>query len=89
MSSRAKSRSAPLGAGDPDALVCVTSWKRKRGGQSVNRTGGSGMSKESILLKPGDSCPICGRPIKTEDPEMLLFLSKLAEFMEEKKDETD
>lgn len=41
------------------------------------------MNKEPILLKPGDLCPICGKPIKTEEPETLLFLSKLAEFMEE------
>lgn len=41
------------------------------------------MNKEPILLKPGDPCPICGKPIKTEEPETLLFLSKLAEFMEE------
>lgn len=47
------------------------------------------MSKESILLKPGDSCPICGKPIKTGDPETLLFLSQLAELMMEEKDEID
>ncbi len=43
------------------------------------------MSKEPILLKTGDPCPICGKPIKTDDPETLLFLSKLAEFMQEEK----
>ena len=41
------------------------------------------MMNEPILLKPGDPCPICGKPIKTEEPETLLFLSKLAEFVEE------
>lgn len=47
------------------------------------------MNKEPILLKPGDPCPICGNPIKIEDPETLLFLSKLAELMMEEKDEID
>lgn len=47
------------------------------------------MNKEPILLKPGDPCPICGKPIKIEDPETLLFLSKLAELMMEEKDEID
>lgn len=50
------------------------------------------MSKEPILLKPGDPCPICGKPIKTEDPDTLLLLSKLAEYMKymkEERDETD
>lgn len=30
------------------------------------------------LLKPGDPCPCCGRPIKTSDPDKLLALSWLA-----------
>lgn len=47
------------------------------------------MSKDQILLKPGDPCPICGKPIKTEDPETLLFLSQLAEYMKEKQNEAD
>ena len=47
------------------------------------------MMNEPILLKPGDPCPICGKPIKTEDPETLLLLSKLAELMMEEKDEID
>ena len=34
-------------------------------------------------LKTGDPCPCCGSPIKTEDPETLLLLSKLAESMQE------
>lgn len=38
-------------------------------------------------LKTGDPCPICGKPIKTEDPETLLLLSKLAELMMEEKDD--
>lgn len=41
------------------------------------------MRKEPVLLKAGDPCPICGKPIKTDDPETLLFLSKLGEFMQE------
>ena len=47
------------------------------------------MRNEPILLKPGDPCPICGKPIKTEDPETLLLLSKLAEYMKEEQNETD
>ena len=27
------------------------------------------------LLKKGDPCPCCGQPIKTDDPERLMFLS--------------
>lgn len=30
------------------------------------------------ILKPGDPCPCCGQPIKTEDPDMLLVLSWIA-----------
>ena len=33
-------------------------------------------------LKPGDPCPICGQPIKTEDPEALFVLSVLANLIE-------
>ena len=29
------------------------------------------------ILRPGDPCPCCGLPIKTEDPLKLLFLSRL------------
>ena len=47
------------------------------------------MRNESILLKQGDPCPICGKPIKTEDPETLLLLSKLAEYMKDEQNETD
>lgn len=32
------------------------------------------------LLKKGDPCPCCGRPIPTDDPERLLVLSWLAEY---------
>ena len=33
-------------------------------------------------LKPGDPCPICGQPIKREDPEALFVLSVLADLIE-------
>lgn len=33
------------------------------------------------LLKPGDPCPCCGRPLKEGLPdEVMVFLSRLAEF---------
>lgn len=32
------------------------------------------------LLKKGDSCPCCGSPILTDDPERLLVLSWIAEY---------
>lgn len=33
------------------------------------------------LLKPGDPCPCCGRPIKTSDPEKLMLLSWISQLM--------
>lgn len=27
------------------------------------------------VLKPGDPCPCCGQPIKTQDPEILRLLT--------------
>ena len=36
-------------------------------------------------LKPGDPCPLCGQPIKTEDPEALFVLSVLADLIGEAK----
>ena len=27
------------------------------------------------MLRPGDPCPCCGQPIKSEDPSVLLLLS--------------
>lgn len=33
-------------------------------------------------LKPGDPCPICGQPIRTEDPKALLVMSVMAELVE-------
>lgn len=33
-------------------------------------------------LKPGDICPICGQPIKTDDPEALFVLSVLANLID-------
>lgn len=33
-------------------------------------------------LKPGDICPICGQPIKTDDPEALFVLSVLADLID-------
>lgn len=34
------------------------------------------------ILKPGDPCPCCGKPIKTKDLADLYTLSVLAEWME-------
>lgn len=39
------------------------------------------MSNELLQLKPGDPCPICGQPIKTENPEALFVLSVLADLI--------
>lgn len=33
------------------------------------------------LLKPGDPCPCCGRPIKSEDPEVLALLTLIRDSM--------
>lgn len=30
------------------------------------------------ILKPGDPCPCCGMPIKTNDPDKLLAMNWLA-----------
>ena len=38
--------------------------------------------KDVKHLKPGDPCPICGKPIKTEDPEALFVLSVLADLID-------
>lgn len=39
------------------------------------------------FLKPGDPCPCCGMPIKTDDPDKLLALNWLAWAMgKQKKD---
>lgn len=27
------------------------------------------------MLKPGDPCPCCGQPIRTEDPDLLAMLT--------------
>lgn len=40
---------------------------------------GGGVMDE--FLKPGDPCPCCGMPIKTEDPDKLLVLNWLAWVM--------
>lgn len=32
-------------------------------------------------LRPGDPCPCCGMPIKTQDPSILLLLSAMADIM--------
>lgn len=29
------------------------------------------------MLQTGENCPICGRPILTEDPNKLIFLSAI------------
>lgn len=34
------------------------------------------------MLKTGDTCPICGRKIKTEDPDALELLSCYARVFE-------
>lgn len=33
------------------------------------------------VLKTGDPCPCCGRPIKLTDPEALRLLAMLADLM--------
>ena len=38
------------------------------------------------MLQPGDPCPICGLPIKTTDPNKLIFLSAIAWWDEQKTD---
>lgn len=30
------------------------------------------------MLQTGDACPICGQPIRTKDPNKLIFLSAMA-----------
>ena len=30
------------------------------------------------MLQPGDLCPCCGQPIKTQDPDALMLLSWIA-----------
>lgn len=37
------------------------------------------------ILKPGDTCPCCGMPIKTTDPDTLYVLSILNEWIERDK----
>lgn len=32
------------------------------------------------MLKPGDPCPCCGQPIKTNDPEILSLLTYIQEI---------
>lgn len=39
------------------------------------------MSNELLQLKPGDPCPICGQPIKTDNQEALFVLSVLADLI--------
>ena len=34
------------------------------------------------ILKTGDTCPICGRKIRTEDPDELELLSRYARVFE-------
>ena len=34
------------------------------------------------MLKPGDPCPLCGQPIKTNKPEELELLSALQWFLD-------
>ena len=36
------------------------------------------------ILQPGDPCPCCGQPIKTDDPEKLWLLTVIAMQMEER-----
>lgn len=41
------------------------------------------------MLKQGDICPCCGKPIKTDDPRALMILTEIAEYLkdtEEKKE---
>lgn len=34
------------------------------------------------MLRPGDSCPFCGQPIKTTDPALLSILTLLRDELE-------
>ena len=34
------------------------------------------------MIRTGDPCPICGRPVATEDPEALACLSAIAQLLE-------
>lgn len=36
------------------------------------------------MLKKGDTCPCCGKPIKTDDPRALMILTEIAEFLKER-----
>lgn len=50
-------------------------------GQDPGGMDGGGLDMK--LLKPGDPCPCCGRPIKTRDPErlaLLTWISRKARF---------
>lgn len=38
---------------------------------------------EFVMLKTGDPCPCCGKPILTEDPDKLLALSLINKLLEE------
>lgn len=43
------------------------------------------------MLKKGDICPCCGKPIKTDDPRALQILTEIAGYLkdEEEKKESD
>ena len=36
------------------------------------------------MLQKGDKCPMCGRPIKTDDPNKLIVLSSINWIMEQR-----
>lgn len=38
------------------------------------------------MLQTGDACPICGQPIRTKDPNKLIFLSAMAWWDEQNVD---
>ena len=47
------------------------------------------MNEELTQLRPGDPCPICGQPIKRDDPEALFVLSVLANLIDGTKREVN
>ena len=50
-------------------------------GTDSGETPGEGGGVMDKILKPGDPCPCCGQPIKTDDPDRLLALNWLAYAM--------
>lgn len=41
------------------------------------------------LLKPGDPCPCCGKPIKTRDPERLELINLYANMAAQRREKEE